>query len=79
MQPRKNAQIRGMIGTVAAWAAGWIRAMSREADGAKRWRVSRTEAPATKASILTASVVRDLPSAVASRRSWMERRLALTR
>jgi hypothetical protein len=42
----------------------WISAMAAEAAGAGRWRVSRTEDPTTKAPILSASIVRDVPPAM---------------
>ncbi len=40
-----------------------INALSAEAAGANRWTVNRTQDPATKATTMTASVVRELPSA----------------
>ncbi len=45
-------------GTVHAW----LSAMSAEAAGADRWRVNRTEDPTTKASILSVTIVQEVPS-----------------
>jgi hypothetical protein len=44
----------------------WISAMAAESDGANRWSVNRAEDPASKATILSASIVRDVPSAVSA-------------
>lgn len=41
----------------------WIRATSEEATRANSWSVKRAEDSATKASIMSASIVRELPSA----------------
>jgi hypothetical protein len=73
--PGVAAIMLGELKTGAIGAAGvkvpddatihkWISAMSAEAAGANRWRVSRTEDQTTKASILRASIVRDVPSAM---------------
>jgi hypothetical protein len=73
--PGVAAMMLGKLKTGAIGAAGvkipddatvhaWISAMSAEAAGAGRWRVNRMEDPAAKASILSASIVRNVPSAV---------------
>ncbi len=73
--PGVAAMMLGKLKTGALGAAGvkppddatvraWISAMSVEAAGADRWRVSRTQDPTTKAPILNASIVRDVPSPV---------------
>ncbi len=49
-----------------ATVQAWISATAAETAGAARWSVSRTEDPASKASILSASIVRDVPSAVSA-------------
>lgn len=41
----------------------WIRATSAQAAGANKWHVKRTEDPATKVPMTSASVVQDVPSA----------------
>ena len=40
-----------------------INALASEATGANEWHVNRAQNPATKASILTASILREIPSA----------------
>jgi len=73
--PGVAAMMLGKLKTGAPGAAGvkmpddvtvheWISATSAEAAGASLWKVSRTEDPTTKASILSASIVRDVPSAM---------------
>jgi hypothetical protein len=75
--PGVAAMMLGKLKTGAIGAAGlkppdqatvqaWISAMAVEAAGANRWSVNRTEDPATKASILSASIVQELPSAVSA-------------
>jgi hypothetical protein len=75
--PGVAAMMLGKLKTGAIGAAGlkipddatvraWISAMSAEAAGANRWRVNRTEDPAAKGSILSASIVREVPSAVSA-------------
>ncbi len=49
-----------------ATVQAWISATVAESGGAGRWSVSRTEDPAAKATILIASIVRSLPSAVSA-------------
>ncbi len=71
--PSVAAMVLGKLKTGAIGAAGvkppddatvqaWIGAMTAESAGAERWNVSRTEDPATKTSILSASIVREVPS-----------------
>jgi hypothetical protein len=73
--PGVAAMMLGKLKSGAIGAAGikkpddatiqaWISATSAEAVGASRWNVHRTEDPATKASILSASIVQELPSPV---------------
>jgi hypothetical protein len=75
--PGVAAMMLGKLKTGAIGAAGvklpddatihaWISAMSAEAAGANRWSVNRTKDPATKATILSASIVRDVPSAMSA-------------
>ncbi len=75
--PGVAAMMLGKLKTGAIGAAGvkipdgatvqaWIAATSAEAAGANRWSVNRTEDPATKTSTLSASIVRDVPSAVSA-------------
>ncbi|HTB11124.1 MAG TPA: hypothetical protein VK752_06125 [Bryobacteraceae bacterium] len=72
--PGVAAMMLGKLKTGAIGAAGlkrpddatiqaWIRATSEEATGANNWSVKRTEDSATKALIISASIVRELPSA----------------
>lgn len=72
--PGVAAMMLGKLKTGAIGAAGlkrpddatiqaWIRATSAQAAGANRWNVNRTEDPTTKASVLSASIVQELPSA----------------
>ncbi len=73
--PGVAAMMLGKLKSGAIGAAGvkqpdadtiqaWISATSAEAAGAHRWNVNRTEDPATKASILSASIVQELSSPV---------------
>jgi hypothetical protein len=73
--PGVAAMMLGKLKTGAIGAAGlkipddatvhaWISATSAEAIGAGRWRVNRIEDPAAKAAILSASIVRNVPSPV---------------
>jgi hypothetical protein len=73
--PTVAAMMLGKLKTGAIGAAGlkppddaavqaWIRATSAEAAGANRWNVNRTEDPTTKASVLSASIVQEVPSPV---------------
>lgn len=75
VDPGVAAMVLGKLKTGAIGAAGiklpdqatiqaWIEATSVEAAAARRWTVNRTEEVATKAAILTASVVQEVPSAV---------------
>jgi hypothetical protein len=73
--PGVAAMMLGKLKSGAIGAAGikkpddatiqaWIGATSAEAAGADRWNVNRTEDPATKSAILSASIVQELPSPV---------------
>ena len=46
-----------------ATVQAWIAATSAEAAGADRWNVTRTEDPATKTAIVSASIVQPVPAA----------------
>jgi len=72
--PTVAAMVLGKLKTGAIGAAGlkppddatvqaWIIATAAEAAGANRWNVNRTEDAVTKASIVSASIVQELPSA----------------
>ncbi len=69
--PGVAAMMLGKLKTGAIGAAGaklpddatveaWIGATAAEAAGADRWSVNRTQDPATKASILSASIVQEI-------------------
>ena len=73
--PGVAAMMLGKLKSGAIGAAGlklpddatiqaWISATSAQAAGANRWNVNRMEDPATKASIVSASIVQELPSPV---------------
>jgi hypothetical protein len=75
--PGVAAMMLGKLKTGAIGAAGvkppddatvtaWISATAAEAAGANRWSVNRTEDPAKKASVLSASIVQEVPSAVSA-------------
>jgi hypothetical protein len=75
--PGVAAMMLGKLKTGAIGAAGaklpddatvtaWISATAAEAAGANRWIANRTEDRATKASILSASIVQEVPSAVSA-------------
>jgi hypothetical protein len=75
--PGVAAMMLGKLKTGAIGAAGvtlpdeatvhaWISATAAEAAGANQWTVNRTEDPATKASILSASIVQEVPSAASA-------------
>jgi hypothetical protein len=49
-----------------ATVQAWIRATATESAGADHWSVNRAEDPAAKATILTASIVRSVPSAMSA-------------
>ncbi len=49
-----------------ATVQAWISATAAESSGANRWIVSRTKDTTAKATILSASIVRDVPSAVSA-------------
>jgi mono/diheme cytochrome c family protein len=72
--PGEAAMILGKLKTGAIGAAGvkppddatvsaWISATAAEAAGANHWSTLRTEGPASTPSILSASIVREVPSA----------------
>jgi hypothetical protein len=72
--PGVAAMMLGKLKTGAIGAAGlkrpddatiqtWIRATSAEAAGANKWSVKRTEDSTTKARIISASIVEEVPSA----------------
>jgi hypothetical protein len=72
--PVVAAMVLGKLKTGAIGAAGlkppdeatvqaWIASTSAEAAGANRWNVNRTKDPATKGSVLSASIVQELPPA----------------
>ncbi|MGB6940984.1 MAG: hypothetical protein WBE37_01140 [Bryobacteraceae bacterium] len=75
--PGVAAMMLGKLKTGAIGAAGlkipdnatvqaWITATAAESSGASRWIVSRTEDTTANATILSASIVRSVPSAVSA-------------
>jgi hypothetical protein len=75
--PGVAAMMLGKLKTGAIGAAGvklpddatvqaWIAATAVEAAGAHRWSIHRNQDPATKAAIVSASIVQDVPSAVSA-------------